>query len=75
MSIKDDVSVSNTHVVLQVLKHPKIARVYKPEEVGELIEALVDAAEQALDNRLMPMKYDQDCVPSNGKNGENKVKG
>lgn len=53
MSIQDDVTVSGSCIVLTILKNPRLARVYKPEEVGELIEALAYAAERALDNRRL----------------------
>lgn len=70
MSVKDDVSVSGTCVVLKVLNNPRLARIYKPEEVGELIEALAEAAEKALDNRHAPMSSINNPFSLTGKNDQ-----
>lgn len=71
MSVRDDVSVSGSCIVLTVLKNPRLARVYKPEEVGDLIEALAYAAERALDNRRLAYRPVLDTAPvqKNNKTG------
>lgn len=61
MAIKDDVTSSGSNIVLTVLNNPKLARVYSPEEVADLIEALAAAANEALDHRYGPLpSYEND---------------